>query len=383
MENLFLTIMVILNLVAALLWGVQILFAYLENNKICHSFNQTPNISVIIPAFNEEQHTVDKVICHLRNQKHVKLQIILVDDGSEAPVTSEYEDIKVVKLAKNLGKRYAQAEGLKYAIYDWILTLDSDTFLLDNNAVNEIYNTAISRKADAVCGTVYLDNCDQNMLTRMTSCMYWFSFFQERASQSYFGNVTCCSGAMSLYRKRVILDNLDEYLNQQFLGSKCTAGDDRHMTLLFALSGNKVCWSKNSNSYTVSPPTLGKFIKQQVRWSRSHIASVFYMFKNINKCRLSFLFFNIKFLFKYFYSMAVYAYALSMLLFYSHFMYFGAILLGLFIISGIKIAIALLYTRDKKFLCLFPYAICSFFILQPILLYGAFTPFVKKWSTRS
>ena len=78
-----------------------------------------PYISIIIPAYNEE----DKIKDTLENIKDINEinEILVIDDGSSDKTTEiansiESEKIKVFTLDKNRGKGYALNYGLKFYI---------------------------------------------------------------------------------------------------------------------------------------------------------------------------------------------------------------------------------------------------------------------------
>ena len=65
------------------------------------------------------------------------------------------------------------------------------------------------------------------LLTRLIGLRYWSAFHQERAAQSVFDVVMCCSGPAAAYRKELVDRVKDQYVTQVFLGRRCTFGDDR------------------------------------------------------------------------------------------------------------------------------------------------------------
>lgn len=212
--------------------------------------------------------------------------------------------------------------------------------------------------------------------------MYWFSFFQERASQSHFGSMMCCSGALSLYRKDIILRYDSIYLNQKFLGLHCNAGDDRHLTNLFLLSGNRVGWSAKAIAYTPSPPSTKKLMKQQLRWVRSHVASLWFLFCNIHRWSLLFGFLTFKLIFRYIYMLFIYFLTIFLSVYMMSFFPIFIVLVSILVVTIIKASIAMLYTGQSKFLHMAFFSIYTFFIFNPVMFYGVITPHKVGWYTR-
>ena len=113
-----------------------------------------PYISIIIPAYNEE----DKIKDTLESIKSIETinQIIVVDDGSSDKTTEkasqvQSEKIKVFTLDKNKGKGFALNYGLKIAMEnaDIIGFLDGD---LGNSSseVEKLITPIINNEADVI-----------------------------------------------------------------------------------------------------------------------------------------------------------------------------------------------------------------------------------------
>jgi hyaluronan synthase len=69
----------------------------------------------------------------------------------------------------------------------------------------------------AVAGRVAVLNERANFLTRMLAVRYAVSFDFGRAYQSVFGTVQVCPGALTAYRKAVLVPLLKEWVNQRFM----------------------------------------------------------------------------------------------------------------------------------------------------------------------
>lgn len=376
---------VIFNVIATCLWSFQIVFAFLLFRQTKRwrkrTLDHTPKLSVVIPSYNETNSTIQKVVDSVIMQQKVEVEVFVVDDGSDFPLQiQEHSKIKLLRSNTNQGKRAAQIYAIRQASYDWIVTVDSDT-ILQPNALYRLYQSAIENKWDAVTGHVKLLNDKRNLLTRMITCLYWYGFCQERASQGFFGQVTCCSGALSLWRKETILATADLYLNQQFMGKNCVAGDDRYLTCLFALHRKRVGCSIQSVAYTISPSTLGTFAKQQLRWARSNTPALVFALKNFSTISPLFIAFMLAVVFRYSYFAVLYV---CVILAIGIGFYWAPvhILLTILVVSGLKATNAFVYTRDWKMFYLMPLSLLSFCLFSPIIIYGALTPSATGWLTR-
>lgn len=376
----------IFNIIATCLWAFQIIFAFLSFYKTKlwnkQAIDHIPKLSVVVPSYNETNRTIQKVVDSIVMQQNVEVEILVVDDGSESPVKiQKHSKLTLLRLDENQGKRAAQIHAIRQATHDWVVTVDSDT-ILQPGALYELYRAAIMNQWDAVTGHVKLVNEKSNLLTRMIACLYWYGFCQERASQGYFGQVTCCSGALSLWKKEIILKTANLYLSQQFMGKKCVAGDDRYLTCLFALHKKKIGCATKAIAHTISPSKFVGFIKQQLRWTRSNIPALFFALWNWRKISPLFLLFMIAVIFRYSYFIILYIYMVVALCL-GYYMAPLYILLVILLISGLKATNAFLYTRKWSMFYLMPLSLLSFFVFSPVVIYGVFTPSSTGWLTRT
>ena len=95
---------------------------------------QPKALSVVVPVRNE-QDNVESLIAEIDAalQPVIQHEIIYVDDGSTDATYSKlkslqgrYPQLRVVRHAKSCGQSTAVRTGVKFAIYDWVATLDGD-----------------------------------------------------------------------------------------------------------------------------------------------------------------------------------------------------------------------------------------------------------------
>ncbi len=256
-----------------------------------------PMVSFAVPAKNEGENIRETIMKIARTDyPKNKFEIIAINDGSTDETLAEMREAK--KLAKamgvtvrvtdwkvNRGKRDGMAECVRQSTADIIIFIDSDSFV-DENITRAFVKYFTDPKVGAVAGHAYVANADKNMLTKMQSVRYFIAFKAYKAAEALFGNVTCCSGCCSAYRRDAVLPILDTWLNQYFLGVRCTYGDDRSLTNLLLKGGYETLFAPEAIAYTFVPETLRQFTKQQLRWKKSWIrenliAATFMWRKNI------------------------------------------------------------------------------------------------------
>jgi hyaluronan synthase len=204
--------------------------------------NYEPTISFAVPSKNEEEN-IRETIMRIAQTDYPKekFDIIVINDGSTDNTLHEMYEAKksvfeqygvnviVVDWKVNKGKREGMAECIRISQNDILIFIDSDSFI-EKNTTKELVKYFIDKSVGAVAGHAYVANAEVNFLTKMQSVRYFVAFKAYKAAEALFGCVTCCSGCCSAYRREYLLIFLDEWLNQKFLGVKCTYGDDRSMT---------------------------------------------------------------------------------------------------------------------------------------------------------
>jgi hyaluronan synthase/N-acetylglucosaminyltransferase len=249
----------------------------------------TPAVSVIVPVYNEDISVLHDCLRSIDAVDYPRLEAIVVDDRSRdrdslLDLLEEYVGgrIRVVLQPDNRGKRVSQRAVLDEARGDIIVTIDSDT-TITRDGIRKLVSHFADPEVGAVTGDVRVRNRGTNLLTRLISYRYWNAFHQERAAQSLFRTVMCCSGPFSAYRRSVVDAVKEDYVSQRFLGEQCTFGDDRHLTNLVLRSGYKVLFDAEAVSYTEVPTTIRQYMRQQVRWNKSFYREMVWSLRNIRR----------------------------------------------------------------------------------------------------
>jgi hyaluronan synthase len=244
--------------------------------------------SVIIPCYNEGYKELKECVNSILIARGDK-QIILVNNNSNKEETiraiKEFSNNPKILLLKEKrqGKRFAHSKGLKYAKHDLIVFVDSDT-IVDKNAFLELIKPFQDEKIGGVCGNIKIKNRNDNFLTKCLDSMYWNSFEFHRQAVSSLSYLYVCSGALASYRKELLLRLEKEYLNQKFLGSKCSISDDTFMTIrIQSKLGYKIAYQNDSIAYTYSPNKIKGFWKQLVRWRQGFLRESILMWNGPKK----------------------------------------------------------------------------------------------------
>jgi hyaluronan synthase len=381
-------------IVAGIIFRTIIWFRYKPMKAEKEEDSDWPFVSIIMPALNEEkliEGAIDSVFSS--NYPEDRFEVICINDGSTDSTLfhmmnakQRYGDMfRVINFPRNLGKRKALFVGLKKSRGDVIITTDADSRIGRSAIKNLVLPLIRDRRTGAVAGRVEVLNERDNFLTRMLSIRYSISFNFGRAYQSVYGAVFCCPGALTAYRKDVLKKFICEWVNQKFLNTTCTYGEDRALTTEILKAGFRTRFQSNALIYTKVPSTFAQMNRMYLRWTRSYIRESIlfarFMFSKYRKEQrlfpvLDFLFLNFLHPFHIFsLGFIIYSFWIHPLFIIRH---FAVILIFSFVLS-------LYYLRTKRsltFLYGIPYAFITAFCLWWIVPFAAFTMKNQSWMTR-
>jgi hyaluronan synthase len=238
-----------------------------------------PPLTVIIPAYNEGAMVLKSVesvarACYPAD----RLEIFVIDDGSKDDTWEHIERaaarfpglVHAIQFPRNQGKRAALAAGFARARGEVVVTLDSDS-VVEPDALLAIAGPFRNPKIGAVAGKVEVYNRREGLLPRMLHVRYTLSFDMLRAAESTYGNVYCCPGALSGYRAAAVREVLGAWLEQKFLGARCTFGEDRALTNFILSRGYDTVYQRPARVRTIVPVEYMKLCKMFIRWDRSYV----------------------------------------------------------------------------------------------------------------
>lgn len=137
----------------------------------------------------------------------------------------------------------------------WASTGGSDTLRTPRSSRGAVSGTLHVRTAGTLAELCSLEY-------RMTNA--------DRACQSTYEAVLCCAGAFVMYRRSALSALWSAYQDQRFLGVPCRQGEDLHLTNLLLRAGLRTRFAADAHAWTTSPDRMRGYLRQQLRWSRSH-----------------------------------------------------------------------------------------------------------------
>jgi len=266
---------IIIDLPRYVLLDFLIVFVYLPmkhvRNRRCsvarkQLFRERPLISVIVPGKNEGRH-IARLTKSLRRQTYSRLELIIVDDGSDDDTEIICGRLKKEGLIDHFirneergGKASAANTALVYARGRFIVHLDADLHLNDDAIERIIIPFFVDPGIGIVGGDVRVRNDGDSLTTRLQAIEYMKGISVGRTIASMLGMLRIVSGAFGAFRADVL---------SELKGWDVGPGLDGDITLKFRNLGWRIFHESSAVCYTHVPDTPLKLAKQRVRWDRS------------------------------------------------------------------------------------------------------------------
>lgn len=359
------------------------------------SDEQLPTVTVIVPAYNEGKLVYETLMSLAKSDyPEAKLQIISIDDGSKDDTWYWMKQaqqvlgdrLSIFQQPKNMGKRHALYRGFHLGKGQVYVTVDSDSIVKEDTLRHLVSPFVFNEKCGAVGGNVRVLNDKNGMIPRMLNVSFVFSFEFIRSAQSALGSVLCTPGALAAYKREAVLNCLEDWINQTFMGQPSDIGEDRAMTNMILKQGYHVVFQRNAYVLTNTPEHYKNLYKMFIRWERSNVR------ENIMMSKFAFTKFREgstigpRILLINQWIKVIMAYPLTILMLFFVFthpiMFISSTLVGIFIFSSIQV---LFYSKRYNVLESFwayPYSIFYTFTLFWITPYAIATANKRGWLTR-
>jgi hyaluronan synthase len=239
----------------------------------------------------------------------------------------------------------------------------------------------------AVAGNVRVLNTKEGLIPKMLDVSFLFSFDFLRASQSMVDTVMCTPGALSAYRRDIVLQVLPQWLGQTFFGKAANIGEDRAMTNLILKQGYVVRYQKNATVYTNVPVRYKNLCKMFIRWARSNIRETLVMgsfiFTRFRKNAATGARINFALQFMTLVKTPFLMIGTVGCLYWRPFEFGLSMLLGALIYSTVSAVFYMVRCRSTEALWAYAYGIFWVMGLSWISMYALITPHRTGWLTRN
>jgi len=245
--------------------------------------NREHTVSIITPVYNETPAILHRAVqSWLRAKPNEIIAVVDHTDKSSIEILNKYAEkfpeIRV-EITEIVGKRGCLHWGMKMCTSDIMALVDADVIWADN-----VMDNCLAPFRDAnIGGVMAAQNIYQpeNIAGKLMDMHLDSRNALEGPFLSKFGQtLSCLSGRTSFYRRDAVKNNLDDLVNDHFMGIKQISGDDKGMTNILHKLGYNTYFQSNANIYTESPESIPFYLKQRLRWARNGWRYAFIAFKD-------------------------------------------------------------------------------------------------------
>ncbi|MDQ3305871.1 MAG: glycosyltransferase [Actinomycetota bacterium] len=233
----------------------------------CSSPHREP-ITVVTPVYQEDPDIFRAAVESWLANRHVAEVVCVIDvtDTTCMAIAAEYP---VTVLPTTVpGKRPALKLGWEHASTDLVALVDSDT-IWAADVSDRVCEPFIDPQVGGV-GTRQNVYNPEGLLQRVNDIYLDGRYFDENAGQTYMGQaVSCLSGRTAVYRRRLLVEHSDEFMEETFLGVPCNSGDDKRLTSLILRDGYRTFMQRSARVWSTFPSDAPTFFRQRLRWSRN------------------------------------------------------------------------------------------------------------------
>ncbi|MDD5416393.1 MAG: glycosyltransferase family 2 protein [Candidatus Aenigmarchaeota archaeon] len=255
---------IIINLIVVILTvfisNVFLITLFLKREGLFHDPKpkEYPDITIAVPAYNEEKNISRTLKCLLNLNYPKKINIIVINDASKdktADVVRKFP-VKLIDKKKNEGKAKALNDALKITKTKIFGFIDAETFM-DKNALLYMVGYLDKKNVAAVTPSIYVMN-PKNLIENLQNIEYAFSMMTKKLLT--FLSCLYMTPGCAIY-KTDILKKVGGFDTNNI-------SEDMEIGLKLNSFGYVVEDSLNAKVWTVAPDTIKKLLKQRIRWFR-------------------------------------------------------------------------------------------------------------------
>lgn len=255
-------------LLMALIWAMWIVRVILARRYRPWLRAWPATVSVLIPVAGEEPELFREVLSRIVAQQPD--EVLVVINGPEDPALAAIcaaTDGILWTWTPQAGKRNALRIAVERASSDIAVVVDSDT-LWTTGTLRELVKPFRDPKVGGVSTRQRILQPRRSVLTRWADWLEAVRGEYSMPAMSVLGTIGCLPGRTIAIRMGILRAVMPEFLTARFLGIMLEVSDDRTLTNLVLKAGYRTAYQYTSLVYTDAPVTLGKLIRQQLRWAR-------------------------------------------------------------------------------------------------------------------
>ncbi|MFF0293502.1 glycosyltransferase family 2 protein [Kitasatospora sp. NPDC004615] len=223
--------------------------------------------AVIIPVVDEPVDLFFSVLDRIIDQQPTELVVVI--NGKRNPALERVCDELGVywEWTEIPGKRNALQVGLKACTADIAVLVDSDT-VWTPTTLSELVKPFRDPEVGGVTTRQRILDPGRSVLTRWADWLESVRCQYSLPAMSVLGTVGCLPGRTIAFRREILVNCMEEFLSEKFLGVFLEVSDDRTLTNYTLKQGFRTVYQSTSLVYTDAPLELRKLAKQQYRWAR-------------------------------------------------------------------------------------------------------------------
>ncbi len=240
------------------------LFIYLMNREKFFTYKKPQknfSLSVIIPAYNEEEGIAETIFSALKSDYKNLKEILVVNDGSTdntkeivQEIMKKYPKVELLN-KKNTGKADSINYALKKVKTDLVAIIDADSYI-KKNALRNMVGYFDNPKIGSVTGRILVKN-NKKLLERLQAIEYAMIIFTRKLLEFVEG-IWVTPGALSMYMTKALKEV------GGFNPKNMT--EDVEITWRLIKAGYRIKVAVNAVTYTSVPYTKKAWWRQRIRW---------------------------------------------------------------------------------------------------------------------
>jgi hyaluronan synthase len=143
----------------------------------------------------------------------------------------EYPYLHIIHLSKTVGKKKAIEMATDIAKGEMYVFMDSDCNMANDAVENAVKIFLSDRKIGAITAHGRVRDAENgNALKKLQDVWYDGQFRIIKGMESSFSSLTCCSGAFTAFRRKAIQPYIHAWAHDRFLGREFKFATDRRLT---------------------------------------------------------------------------------------------------------------------------------------------------------
>ena len=254
---------------STIVWALWVLKVVLSRRYRPVTAPHRATTSVVIPVVDEPLDLFRDVLRRIVDQRPD--EVIVVINGAPNPdlegVCDEFAPLVQRVHTPIPGKRNAVKIGTQMSRGEITVLVDSDTVWTDGT-LPELVKPFADPKVGGVTTRQRILEPTRSWITRWADWLENTRALYSMPAQSVLGQVGCLPGRTIAFRRHILVQVMDKFMTEKFLGVFLEVSDDRTLTNLTLKAGYRTVYQHTSLVYTDAPLQVRKLWKQQLRWAR-------------------------------------------------------------------------------------------------------------------